>query len=97
MEHVRSVLPAVLRKRGVLEHAIASLVLVRAASLLKRDFPKLEGRLRVKSFDEQGVLTIVAKDSVALALLRLRTESLTHTLERSFEGQLSLRIVAKRG
>lgn len=97
MERVRSLLPGVLKKRGMFEHAMASLVLLRAQAWIDREFPKSDGRLRARAFDAQGVLMILGHDAVSLAACRERLHALTFELERTLEPGLVKKIVVLRG
>lgn len=65
MDRLFSVLPKVLRKRGLHEHAEGALVVLRAQRWLEGRFPSLLGSIRVQKYQEH-VLHIQCSHSIAL-------------------------------
>ncbi len=66
MDHLRTILPSVLQKRGLKQHADAALVLHRANAWLSEQFPLLRGSLSAHSLEEDGTL-LIACDKPAAA------------------------------
>lgn len=65
MDRLFSVLPKVLRKRGLNEHAEGALVVLRAQRWLEERFPALLDGIRVQKYQEH-VLHIHCSHSIAL-------------------------------
>ena len=64
VEHIRSLLPKVLRKRGLIEHANAALVILKAREWIAGHLQDFENDLHPQKFRD-GVLTIACAHSIA--------------------------------
>ena len=64
MDHIFSVLPKVLHKRGLSAHANASLVVVRAQRWLQENAPEIAPAVQVKKV-EDGELLLACEHSIA--------------------------------
>lgn len=80
MERAGSLLPKILRKRGLFDEATASLVVHRAQTWLKQAFPDLAGAYAPKTL-EDGVLTIAASHPIAQQEGALRAAELLAYLQ----------------
>lgn len=82
MDSLQSILPKVLRKRGLHGHATASMVTYRAERWLKSSLPGLCDAVAVHEYSG-AVLTIECANSIALQECRFLLPSLQHELARS--------------
>ncbi len=64
MDHIFRVLPRVLQKRGIAEHAQAALVVHRAAEWLRKELPHLSKHARVTRLKDT-ILTIECSHPIA--------------------------------
>jgi hypothetical protein len=64
MDRLRSILPSVLRKRGLLGHAVASLVIQKAQEWIDSTFPTMPSALKAITYKD-GELTVQAENSTA--------------------------------
>jgi len=64
MDSVRSVLPKILAKRGLKDHAQAALIVHKAQLFLERVLPTLASEIRVQKMS-QGTLIIAVTHSIA--------------------------------
>ena len=81
MDHIRHVLPGVLRSRGLQDQVLASLIVFKAEQWIQRTVPApLAEALHAHTY-AQGVLTVQARTSVASQELRERTEKLRQHIE----------------
>lgn len=85
MDSVRSLLPKVLRRRGLYAHASASLVTLRAQQWLDGELPAFRGIIAVPRF-AQGVLEIECANSIASQECRSIIPVLLEHLTRECEG-----------
>lgn len=81
MDAVRSVLPAVLRKRGLQQVASASLVVHLSQQWLERELPHLRDAIAVRTYAD-ATLTIGCSHSIALQECRLVLDELQAMLSR---------------
>ena len=65
MDHIFTVLPGVLRKRGLHEHAEGALMVLRAQRWIDIRLPHLQAVIRVQKFQE-NTLHIVCTHSIAI-------------------------------
>ena len=91
MDHLSSILPFVLRKRGLHHHATAALVTHKAAEWLKLALPGLSDQLHPDHVKD-GVLTISASHSIAAQECNSLLPSLKEYLLREC-GEKSVREV----
>ena len=93
MDRLSSILPKVLRKRGLQEHAVGALVVLRASAWIAMRLPELAGMVRVRSFKE-GTLHIVCTHSVAVQECQGLIANLHHYLrsECDVSGIIDIRI-----
>jgi hypothetical protein len=80
MDHIRTVLPKVLRKRGLHAHAQAAVVTLRAQEWIAGALPAFAGQIAAETFS-QGTLSLKAKSSIAAQECRLLFPELTAFLE----------------
>ena len=85
MDSVGSILPKVLRKRGLHGHAVASFVTFRAQEWLDSALPQFRGQIAVRKLSH-GVLDIERPHSVALQECNAILPQLLETLRRECEG-----------
>lgn len=81
MDSVRSLLPKVLRKRGLYDQAAASLVTFRAQEWLRREFPELGEKLEVTHLKD-GTLTIACENGIAAQECRFQLGNLHSFLQQ---------------
>ena len=94
MDKVSSILPKVLKKRGLHKHASASLVVNLAQEWLEKELPKIRDDISVSTIKD-SVLTISTKNSVAAQECRHVCDSLLTYLKGQNTGALieDIRIV----
>ncbi|KKW38599.1 hypothetical protein A2454_06740 [Candidatus Peribacteria bacterium RIFOXYC2_FULL_55_14] len=85
VEHIRSLLPKVLRKRGLTEHANAALVIFKAREWIAGHLQDFENDLHPQKFRD-GVLTIACVHSIASQECQQRSEDLLSFLRVVCEG-----------
>jgi hypothetical protein len=85
MDSVGSLLPKVLRRRGLYEHAAASLVTLKAQEWLTAELPMFAGAITVPRFS-QGVLEIACANSIASQECHSLVPVLLAHLTRECEG-----------
>lgn len=85
MDSVRSLLPKVLRRRGLYEHAAASFVTLKAQEWLTVELSACKGTITVPRFS-QGVLEIECANSIAAQECRSIVPVLLDYLARECEG-----------
>ncbi len=89
MDHVASILPAVLRKRGLGKHADAALVAHTARSWLTVKLPEHAQELSVRSFKD-GELIVACGHSIAAQ----ECQALAHELKTYLTAELPHACVA---
>ena len=82
MDHISHVLPRVLQKRGIAEHAQAALVVHRASTFLKEHLPEFSAHVRVTHVRD-GVLTIECDHPIAAQECHAAIPSLHAFLQES--------------
>lgn len=94
MDHIGSVLPKVLSRRGLVEHAHAALIVYNAQQWLKVRAPCLTGVTVVQKF-QNGTLLIACGHSLALQECRGLSQELVYFLqqERRFADVRTVRLV----
>ncbi|UPA22048.1 hypothetical protein K8942_03205 [Candidatus Peribacteria bacterium] len=93
MDRLFSVLPKVLRKRGLQEHAEGALVVLRANRWFEEHFPHLKGVVSVKTYKET-TLHIQCRHSIAVQECQGAIADLKAFLakECAFAGVIDVRI-----
>lgn len=81
MDRLFSVLPKVLRKRGLQEHAEGALIVLRAHRWMEEHFPHLTGAFRVQKFQE-NTLHILCTHSIALQECQASIDDLKAFLQK---------------
>jgi len=81
MDSLRSILPKVLRKRGLHGQATAGLVTYRAEQWLQKSLPKLQGTIHVQEFSD-AVLTVECANGIALQECQFLLPSLSGSLSK---------------
>lgn len=94
MDSLQSLLPKVLKKRGLHGQATASLVVHLANQWLSEHLGPLGPQLRAEKC-EQGVLVISAENSIAAGELVQRQEELLRALDAQKHSGLQLRVVRR--
>ena len=87
MDSLSSILPKVLRKRGLHGHAVAALVTHKAADWLRTALPNFASQLHVDSLKD-GVLTISAGHPIAAQECVPLLPSLMEYLQRECPGAI---------
>ena len=96
MDHISSLLPRVLKKRGLHGQALASLAVHHAQAWLASHLPEHAGVLLVKKLSD-GTLHISAENSIAAQECSFRSEELKRFLQRECETTITeVRIVRGR-
>lgn len=95
MDSVASILPRVLKKRGMYEHVTASLLCSHAQKWIDSSLPEYAGRLTAQAL-KNGQLTVSAKDSAALLGLRKRSTELVDALSASIPDSPPVRLLVRR-
>ena len=85
VEHIRSLLPKVLRKRGLIEHANVALVILKAREWIAGHLQDFENDLHPQKFRD-GVLTIACAHSIASQECQQRSADLLSFLHIVCEG-----------
>ena len=83
MDSLRSILPKVLRKRGLEGHATSTFIVYRAQGWLDEHLPKLCGSLRVETF-AHAVLKISCSNGIAAQECRSLLPELQEHLHEQF-------------
>jgi hypothetical protein len=96
MDSLRSLLPKVLRKRGLHGQAVSSLVTFRAKQWLDRELPALADMFEVKSY-ANAILTIACGNSIAAEECHFLLPSLQEHLSRECSGIVLTEIRLIRG
>ena len=98
MDSLSSILPKVLRKRGLHGHASAALVTHKATEWLRLALPALSGQFHVEHLKD-GVLTISTGHSIAAQECLPLLPALTEFLQRECKGSTvrEVRLVRARG
>lgn len=93
MDHIRTVLPNVLRKRGLHGHATAALAVHKAQEWLLELLPGLAGSFAVEKL-VNGVLTVACRDSVTAQECHALASPLLRYLqtECGLSGVIELRV-----
>ncbi len=93
MDHIFSVLPKVLRKRGLQEHAEGALVVVRATRWMQERFPDISSYITVQKVKE-NTLHIVCTHSIAVQECQHSIADLKAYLQKecAFAGILEVRV-----
>ncbi len=96
MDHIFSVLPKVLRKRGLQEHAEGALVVLRAQRWLHERLPDLQTVIHVQTYKENTV-HIVCTHSIAVQECQSLIPELQDYLHANcaFAGVLDVRVGRK--
>ena len=81
MDSIRSLLPKVLRKRGLHAHAEASLVVHRAVLWIREQLPTLAGDIHIEKLQD-ATLIIRCNNSVAMQECQFLGNKLKEYLER---------------
>ncbi|MFA6038981.1 MAG: DciA family protein [Candidatus Peribacteraceae bacterium] len=81
MDSLKSILPKVLRKRGLHAHAVASMVTYRSQKWLKESLPRLKDAIAVHELSD-AVLTVECGNGIALQECRFQIPALTAYLSR---------------
>ncbi len=85
MDSLSSILPSVLRKRGLHGHAVAALVTLKTTEWLRVALPSLADQFHVEQFRD-GVLTIATGHSIAAQECRSLLPALMEFLRRECKG-----------
>ncbi|MBI2635833.1 DUF721 domain-containing protein [Candidatus Peregrinibacteria bacterium] len=85
MDSLASILPGVLRKRGMHGHAVAALVTLKATEWLRAALPALADQFKIERVSD-GVLTIAAVHSVASQECLPLLPALKEFLNRECDG-----------
>ena len=98
MDQLSSILPSVLRKRGLHGHAVAALVTLKANEWLRLALPACASRLHVETVKD-GVLTIATTHSIAAQECLPLLPALQEFLNRECKGSSvrDVRLVRERG
>lgn len=93
MDRLFSVLPKVLRKRGLQEHAEGALVVLRAHRWLEEHFPHLKGSVSVQKYKENTV-HILCTHSIAVQECQSSMSDLKAFLHKecAFAGVIDVRV-----
>ena len=93
MDHIFTVLPGVLRKRGLQDHAEGALIVLRAQRWIVGRLPHMSGVVHVQKFQE-STLHIVCTHSIAVQECQGLIEDLNSYLrvECAFAGTVQIRI-----
>ncbi|MFA7681599.1 MAG: DciA family protein [Candidatus Peribacteraceae bacterium] len=78
MEHIRTLLPAVLKKRGLHEHAIAALVIHHANLWIGQKLPAMRNELTARAFTNTVLVIAAAHSTAAQECQQAATELITH-------------------
>ncbi len=81
MDRLIEVLPKVLRKRGLNDHAEGALIVLRAQRWLEERFPSLKESIRVQKYKEH-VLHILCTHSIALQECQASIDDLKEFLRK---------------
>lgn len=96
MDHISRLLPRVLQKRGIAQHATAALVVYRAKLWLREHLPHLESSLRVTTLRD-GVLMIECVHPIAAQECQGASKALlTYLQEESGTVVTEIRTVRSR-
>ncbi len=87
MDSLKSILPKVLRKRGLHTQATASMVTYRAEEWLKKSLPRHQEAIRVLELSD-AVLTIECANGIALQESRFLTPALVAYLSQECKDAL---------
>ncbi len=98
MDHLSSILPRVLHKRGLHKHALAALAVHKATEWLQAALPGLADQFHIEHLQD-GTLTIACGHSIASQECLPLLPSLTEYLQRECVGAgvREVRLVRKRG
>lgn len=97
VEHIRNLLPAVLRKRGLQKHADASLQVFRANRWLQQHLPKYADSIRATTFTEDRILLIECDHAIAAQECRMHERILLDALSRETDAPpAAIRMMRKK-
>lgn len=81
MDHIRTLLPKVLNRRGLMKEATASMIVFRAGEWLARELPGFTDFLFARKF-QNGELVVATRHSIAAQECQQRTTDLLHYLQQ---------------
>lgn len=94
MDQVGSLLPKVLKKRGLMEHATSSLVVQKAQSWLHEKLPQLADHVKVAKFADNEVRVEVTHSIAAQECQQLAEELLEYLKkETDISDETSIRVL----
>lgn len=94
MDSLKSLLPKVLRKRGLHDHAKASLIVHLANQWMQSSFGPFAQTLHAQTF-ERGTLVIAAESSVAAQEMALQESALKSAMQQQGHSIEQVRIVRR--